>query len=124
MYCILSLVWPLSLQVIEHAQYVYDIGHVIIDTVQFMMGVTEDTSGMDRFWRQDNIIAAFRNFATIYNCHVTLVIHPRKERQGEHLSLNSVFGGAKATQEADNVFMLQDYRESKGGLFLKVRFSN
>ncbi|XP_034254853.1 twinkle protein, mitochondrial [Thrips palmi] len=108
------------MQVLEHAQYVYDIGHVIIDTVQFMMGVSEDSSGADRFWRQDNIIAAFRSFATLYNCHVTLVIHPRKERQGEHLGLNSVFGGAKATQEADNVLMLQDYRESQGGLFLKV----
>lgn len=108
------------MQVLEHAQYVYDIGHVIIDTVQFMMGVSEDSSGADRFWRQDNIIAAFRSFATLYNCHVTLVIHPRKERQGEHLGLNSVFGGAKATQEADNVLMLQDYRESQGGLYLKV----
>ncbi len=85
-----------------------------------MMGVSEDSSGVDRFWRQDNIIAAFRSFATLQNCHVTLVIHPRKERPGEHLGLNSVFGGAKATQEADNVLMLQDYRESKGGLFLKV----
>lgn len=108
------------MQVLEHAQYVYDIGHVIIDTVQFMMGVSEDSSGVDRFWRQDNIIAAFRSFATLHNCHVTLVIHPRKERPGEHLGLNSVFGGAKATQEADNVLMLQDYRESKGGLFLKI----
>ncbi|KAK3918614.1 Twinkle protein, mitochondrial [Frankliniella fusca] len=108
------------MQVLEHAQYVYDIAHVIIDTVQFMMGVSEDSSGVDRFWRQDNIIAAFRSFATLHNCHVTLVIHPRKERPGEHLGLNSVFGGAKATQEADNVLMLQDYRESKGGLFLKI----
>lgn len=108
------------MKVLVHAQYVYDIGHVIIDTVQFMMGVSEDSSGTDRFWRQDNIIAAFRSFATEYNCHVTLVIHPRKERAGENLGLNSVFGGAKATQEADNVLMLQDYREAKGGLFLKI----
>lgn len=108
------------MRVLEHAQYVYDIGHVIIDTVQFMMGVSEDSCGADRFWRQDNIIAAFRNFATLYNCHVTLVIHPRKERAGDELGLNSVFGGAKATQEADNVLMLQDYREIKGGLHLKI----
>lgn len=45
-----------------------------------MMGTMEETRHMDRFWRQDEIIAAFRTFATKKNCHVTLVIHPRKVR--------------------------------------------
>ena len=40
--------------------------------------------------------------------HVTLVIHPRKEDVGLALSTSSIFGGAKATQEADNVLLLQD----------------
>lgn len=31
----------------------------------------------------------------------------RKEADGQALSLNSVFGSAKATQEADNVLMVQ-----------------
>lgn len=63
-----------------------------------------------RFWRQDKIIAEFRTFATKYNCHVTLVIHPRKEKIDEELTTASIFGGAKASQEADNVLIIQDKR--------------
>lgn len=66
------------MEAIEHAQYVHDIQHVIIDNVQFMMGTQDESRIMDRFWRQDSIIASFRTFATRKNCHVTLVIHPRK----------------------------------------------
>jgi len=57
--------------------------------------------------------------------HITLVIHPRKENEEDMLTLSSVFGGGKvgtkqtsaavtpyieycqATQEADNVLILQ-----------------
>ena len=53
------------------------------------------------------IIEKFRKFATKYNVHVTLVIHPRKEND-DQLSTNSIYGGAKATQEADNVLILQE----------------
>lgn len=63
-----------------HAAYVYDIGHVVVDNLQFMLGVSEGGGNMDRFWRQDLIVAAFRKFATVNNCHVTLVMHPRKVR--------------------------------------------
>ena len=35
------------------------------------------------------------------------MIHPRKEAE-DRLSANSIFGGAKATQEADNVLLLQE----------------
>lgn len=38
---------------------------------------------------------------------MVLVIHPRKE-DDERLTANSIFGGAKATQEADNVILLQE----------------
>jgi twinkle protein len=65
-------------QAIEHAQYVHDIHHVIIDNVQFMMGLSDEGKHNDRFWKQDAIISSFRAFATRKNCHVTLVIHPRK----------------------------------------------
>lgn len=65
-------------QAIEHSQYVHDIHHVIIDNLQFMMGTGSDPRHFDKYWRQDEIIAAFRSFATRRNCHVTLVIHPRK----------------------------------------------
>lgn len=63
---------------IEHAQYVHDISHVIIDNLQFMMGTAGENRYLDRFWMQDEIIAALRTFATKRNCHVTLVVHPRK----------------------------------------------
>lgn len=76
-----------------------------------------------RFWRQDKIISAFRIFATKYNCHVTLVIHPRKERDDEELTTSSIFGSAKASQEADNVLIIQDKRLTniRGKKYLQVR---
>ncbi|XP_054275383.1 mitochondrial DNA helicase-like isoform X1 [Macrosteles quadrilineatus] len=95
------------MEAVEHAAYVHDIAHVIIDNVQFMMGLSDGDNSLDRFYRQDSIIAAFRNFASTANCHVTLVIHPRKERDADMLNMNSVFGGVKATQEADNVLIIQ-----------------
>lgn len=87
-----------------------------------MMGMTEEAKHLDRFWKQDLIIAAFRQFATRKNCHVTLVIHPRKEKDDENLTTSSIFGGAKASQEADNVFIIQDKRLTsiKGKKYLQV----
>lgn len=107
---------------VEHATYVHDISHVIIDNVQFMMGMSDELKHMDRFWKQDSIISAFRTFATKYNCHVTLVIHPRKERYEEELTTSSIFGGAKASQEADNVLIIQDKRLTtlKGKKYLQI----
>lgn len=105
---------------VQHATYVHDIAHVIIDNMQFMMGMSEEME-TDRFWKQDKIIAEFRNFSTKYNCHVTLVIHPRKEREDELTTL-SIFGSAKASQEADNVLIIQDKRLTsiKGKKYLQV----
>lgn len=110
------------MEAIEHAQYVHDIHHVIIDNLQFMMGTSDESRHMDRFWKQDEIIAAFRTFATRKNCHVTLVIHPRKERDEVDLTTSSIFGSAKATQEADNVLIIQDNRLTsiKGKKYLQV----
>ncbi|CAB4057277.1 PEO1 [Lepeophtheirus salmonis] len=96
----------LILDAMLHSVYVYDIGHVIIDNVQFMMGTSSLSRGLDRLNQQDLIIEQFRKFATVHNVHVTLVIHPRKD-VNDILTANSVFGGAKATQEADNVIFLQ-----------------
>ncbi|XP_046460713.1 twinkle mtDNA helicase-like [Daphnia pulex] len=97
------------LEAMSHAVYVYDISHVVIDNLQFMMGTSNENSSMDRYHRQDQIIGSFRRFATDNNVHVTLVIHPRKEAM-EELSTSSIFGGAKASQEADNILILQDKR--------------
>lgn len=90
----------------QHAVYVYDICHVVIDNLQFMMG--HEQLSTDRIAAQDYIVGAFRKFATDSSCHVTLVIHPRKEDDDKELQTASIFGSAKASQEADNVLILQD----------------
>jgi twinkle protein len=58
-------------------------------------------------------VETFRKFATEHNVHVTLVVHPRKEDEGVKLGINHVFGSAKATQEADNVLILQSENRRK-----------
>uniref|UniRef100_A0A8C3LDF5 Twinkle mtDNA helicase n=1 Tax=Chrysolophus pictus TaxID=9089 RepID=A0A8C3LDF5_CHRPC len=63
---------------------------------------------------QDFIIGAFRKFATDNTCHITLVIHPRKEDDEKELQTASIFGSAKASQEADNVLILQDRKLTTG----------
>ncbi|XP_069317320.1 twinkle mtDNA helicase isoform X2 [Eulemur rufifrons] len=90
----------------QHAVYVYDICHVVIDNLQFMMG--HEQLSTDRIAAQDYIVGAFRKFATDSSCHVTLVIHPRKEDDDKELQTASIFGSAKASQEADNILILQD----------------
>lgn len=94
------------LDTMQHAVYLYDINHVIIDNLQFMMG--QENLSVDKFAVQDHIIGAFRKFATYSSCHVTLIIHPRKEEDDRELQTASIFGSAKASQEADNVLILQE----------------
>ncbi|XP_077407657.1 twinkle mtDNA helicase isoform X1 [Vanacampus margaritifer] len=94
------------LDTMQHAVYLYDINHVIIDNLQFMMG--QENLSVDKFAIQDHIIGAFRKFATSSSCHVTLIIHPRKEEDDRELQTASIFGSAKASQEADNVLILQE----------------
>ncbi|XP_014106043.1 PREDICTED: twinkle protein, mitochondrial isoform X2 [Pseudopodoces humilis] len=90
----------------QHAVYMYDITHVVVDNLQFMMG--HEHLSVDRLAAQDYIIGAFRKFATDNMCHITLIIHPRKEDDEKELQTASIFGSAKASQEADNVLILQD----------------
>uniref|UniRef100_A0A672MCU1 Twinkle protein, mitochondrial-like n=1 Tax=Sinocyclocheilus grahami TaxID=75366 RepID=A0A672MCU1_SINGR len=79
----------------------------VLDTMQhFMMG--QENLSVDKFAVQDHIIGAFRKFATNSCCHVTLIIHPRKEEDDKELQTASIFGTAKASQEADNVLILQE----------------
>ncbi|CAG7729053.1 unnamed protein product [Allacma fusca] len=106
----------------------YDIEHVVIDNLQFMLGTGENGGQHDRFWQQDIVIGAFRKFCNERNCHVTLVVHPRKEQSEGDLTNSSIFGGVKVTQEADNILILQDRRLTtpKGKKYLQVtknRFS-
>uniref|UniRef100_A0A1A8Q374 Chromosome 10 open reading frame 2 n=1 Tax=Nothobranchius rachovii TaxID=451742 RepID=A0A1A8Q374_9TELE len=94
------------LDTMQHAVYMYDINHVVIDNLQFMMG--HENLSVDKFAVQDLIIGAFRKFATNSSCHITLIIHPRKEEDDRELQTASIFGSAKASQEADNVLILQE----------------
>lgn len=48
-----------------------------------------------RLAAQDFIIGAFRKFATENTCHITLIIHPRKEDDEKELQTASIFGSAK-----------------------------
>lgn len=96
------------LDAMEYAVYAYDVQHILLDNIQFMMA--GQGRGFDKFERQDTALDKFRKFASQKNVHLTLVIHPRKEQEDVDLTLTSVFGTAKATQEADNVLILQRTR--------------
>ena len=69
------------LQAMSHAAYVHDIQHIIVDNLQFLVGYSDEQTNLSRFSVYDKFISAFRKFATYNNCHVTLVIHPRKVRR-------------------------------------------
>ncbi len=90
----------------DYAVYVHDVQHIILDNLQFMLSGQSKGNG-DKFDIQDRAIESFRQFASQRNVHVSLVIHPRKEADNSSLGLSSVFGSAKATQEADNVLIIQ-----------------
>ena len=94
---------------IEYAVYTLDIEHVVIDNLQFMTSVQGSTD--DRFLAMDRAVAAFRRCASDHNIHVTVVVHPRKENDGGSLQTASIYGSAKASQEADNVLILQSSDE-------------
>ena len=94
------------LDTLDFAVYAHDIGHIIVDNLQFML--SGQAAGVNKFDLQDNVISKFRNFATDKNVHVTIVIHPKKVDDDSDLNISSVFGSAKATQEADNIFVLQN----------------
>eukprot|EP00111_Clytia_hemisphaerica_P003854 TCONS_00011065-protein len=91
---------------IEYSVYMHDIEHVIVDNLQFMTS-TSYSSSDDRFQVMDRSIAAFRRCASDLNIHITVVVHPRKENDGGSLQTASIYGSAKASQEADNVLILQ-----------------
>lgn len=96
------------LDAMDYAAYVHDVQHIILDNMQFMISRNFLGSAyFDKFDMQDKAIEKFRKFATERNVHVTLVVHPRKEDEGTKLSISSIYGSAKSTQEADTVVILQ-----------------
>eukprot|EP01022_Parablepharisma_sp_SALTPOND_P033138 TRINITY_DN88208_c1_g1_i1.p1 TRINITY_DN88208_c1_g1~~TRINITY_DN88208_c1_g1_i1.p1 ORF type:complete len:655 (-),score=104.66 TRINITY_DN88208_c1_g1_i1:1386-3350(-) len=95
------------LNTLDYAVYAYDIAHIVIDNLQFML--SGQARGVDKFELQDTLISRLRDFATTHKIHITIVIHPKKvDEDHQDLSISSVFGTAKATQEADNIFILQN----------------
>ena len=96
------------LKTIEYSVYAHDVEHVIIDNLQFMTSTLHASSATDdRFLVMDRAIAAFRRCASDLNINITVVVHPRKENDGGALQTASIYGSAKASQEADNVLILQ-----------------
>jgi twinkle protein len=93
--------------------YVNDVQHIILDNMQFMISRTnsrrggDSSSTFDKFDVQDVAVEKFRKFATDRNVHITIVVHPRKQQESVKLSIDSIYGSAKATQEADTVMILQ-----------------
>lgn len=108
------------IETMEYACYVHDCNHIILDNLQFMTG--GQVYGREVFGVLDHALAQIREFCTKRDVHVSLVVHPRKEDDDQRLMISSVFGTAKATQEADNVIALQ--RTKKGPLLhvLKNRY--
>lgn len=79
---------------------------IILDNLQFMLS-GQGNSALDKWALQEEAIASIRQFANTFNVHIFLVVHPRKEDDNLPLGISSVSGTAKATQEADNVIILQ-----------------
>ncbi|PRD27787.1 UNVERIFIED_CONTAM: Twinkle protein [Trichonephila clavipes] len=67
------------LQALENAASAYRIQHLVVDNLQYMMNMEEYNTTLDQFRRQEQIFGYLREFANRRKCHVTLVIHPRKD---------------------------------------------
>ena len=111
------------LDAMDYAVYVNDVEHIILDNMQFMVSLNSlkgkgSSSSFDKFDVQDMAIEKFRKFATDRNVHIMLVVHPKKEAENANLSISSIYGTAKATQEADTVLILQNDGRRK---FLEVK---
>jgi twinkle protein len=102
----------------DYATYVHDVEHVILDDMQFMINRKQNSKSYDKFETQDMAVEKFRKFATEKNIHVTLVVHPRKEDEKTKLGISSIYGSAKATQEADLVLIVQSDGKRK---FVEVK---
>ncbi|GAM20688.1 hypothetical protein SAMD00019534_038630 [Acytostelium subglobosum LB1] len=109
------------LDAMEYAVYVHDVEHIVLDNLQFML--SGQSKGVERFENMDESIEKLRHFATQKNVHITVVIHPRKQDIGIPLNINDIFGTAKATQEADNVIIMQNGKNFRYIDIKKNRFS-
>ena len=53
-------------------------------------------------------MAKLREISIKYNVHIAIVIHPRKTDDHEDIGIHSIYGTSKATQEADNIWVIQN----------------
>ncbi|TKR83153.1 hypothetical protein L596_016788 [Steinernema carpocapsae] len=95
------------------------IQHVVIDNLQFLIGLAnlndEKASALERFNQQDRFVGLMRKMATDYGVHVTLVVHPRKTDSDTDLDIHHLGGSARVTQEADNVLVMQRRKSDENG---------
>ena len=84
----------------------YNINLVVIDTLQFLL--SDQESGFKKFELQDSFMAKLRQISITYNIHIAIVIHPKKVEDNEDLGLHSIYGTSKSTQQADNVWIIQN----------------
>lgn len=85
---------------------------IILDNLQFMLS-GQGSNSLDRWELMDRALASLRHFCSYTKVHLVLVVHPRKEADDTPLCLASVSGTAKATQEADNVVIVQKLGEKR-----------
>lgn len=94
---------------------------IILDNLQFMLS-GQGSSSLDRWELMDRAIVNLRAFCNAFPVHIILVVHPRKELDDTYLGISSVAGSAKATQEADNVIILQKLPDRRYLEIKKNRF--
>ncbi|VDD83025.1 unnamed protein product [Mesocestoides corti] len=93
---------------LEESTQKHAIEHVILDNLQFMMGSSDTRRMEEKFQRQDRFVEQLRGFTTRTGAHLTVVVHPRKTDDDHLLTIASLYGGGKISQEADNVLLLQE----------------
>lgn len=77
--CVLwcTYTWLQVIDAMDYACYVLDVGHVVLDNLQFML--SGQGRGHEIWEMQNSAIEKFRRFATTKNVHISIVVHPRKE---------------------------------------------
>jgi archaellum biogenesis ATPase FlaH len=117
------------IDVMKNAVQVQDVRHVIIDNLQYMVsgaglgpnwGKTNTAySNLNKFETMEKALDQFRAFATNQKIHLSIVVHPRKVPENSMLTIDSIMGTAKASQEADNVMVIQKTESGKKLLDVK-----
>ncbi|GIY88718.1 twinkle protein, mitochondrial [Caerostris darwini] len=110
------------LKAMESAVSCQRVRHLVVDNLQYMMNMEDRFTSVEQIRRQEQIFGYLREFANRRNCHVTLVIHPRKEPEFSELNNTSISGTAKAIQEADNILILQTTKTRQYLQLTKNRF--